>query len=51
MSGVLDPFRFVLIAVAGWMNQHQLKAHCAKELTRSYCIITVNEATKVSATD
>jgi hypothetical protein len=20
---VLDPFRFVLIAVAGWMNQHQ----------------------------
>ena len=30
MSGhiarVLDPFRFVLIAVAGWMNQHQLQA-------------------------
>ena len=25
MSGVLDPFRFVLIAVAGWMNQHQLQ--------------------------
>jgi len=24
MSGVLDPFRFVLIAVAGWMNQRQL---------------------------
>src|SRR5579863_7841720 len=23
MSRVLDPFRFVLIAVAGWMNQHQ----------------------------
>jgi putative transposase len=22
---VLDPFRFVLIAVAGWMNQHQLQ--------------------------
>jgi hypothetical protein len=21
---VLDPFRFLLIAVAGWMNQHQL---------------------------
>jgi hypothetical protein len=21
MSGVLDPFRFMLIAVAGWMNQ------------------------------
>ena len=21
----LDPFRFVLIAVAGWMNQHQLQ--------------------------
>ena len=25
MSRALDPFRFVLIAVAGWMNQHQLK--------------------------
>src|SRR5258707_2658769 len=25
MSGVLDPFRFVLIAVAGWMNQRQLQ--------------------------
>jgi hypothetical protein len=25
MSGVLDPFRFVLIAIAGWMNQHQLQ--------------------------
>src|SRR6516162_7812442 len=24
MSGVLDPFRFMLIAVAGWMNQGQL---------------------------
>ena len=24
MPRVLDPFRFVLIAVAGWMNQHQL---------------------------
>jgi putative transposase len=24
MSRTLDPFRFVLIAVAGWMNQHQL---------------------------
>jgi hypothetical protein len=24
MSKPLDPFRFVLIAVAGWMNQHQL---------------------------
>ena len=23
MPRVLDPFRFVLIAVAGWMNQHQ----------------------------
>src|SRR3954452_18556379 len=22
----LDPFRFLLIAVAGWMNQHQLQA-------------------------
>jgi hypothetical protein len=21
----LDPFRFLLIAVAGWMNQHQLQ--------------------------
>src|SRR5262249_18956839 len=25
MSGVLDPFRFVFIAVAGWMNQRQLQ--------------------------
>jgi len=25
MSGVLDPFRFVLIVVAGWMNQRQLQ--------------------------
>src|SRR6202140_2009548 len=25
MSIFLDPFRFVLIAVAGWMNQHQLQ--------------------------
>src|SRR5258707_12949975 len=25
MARVLDPFRFVLIAVAGWMNQHQLQ--------------------------
>ena len=25
MSGVLDPFRFLLIAVAGWMNQRQLQ--------------------------
>src|SRR5262244_2910844 len=26
MPRVLDPFRFLLIAVAGWMNQHQLQA-------------------------
>jgi len=26
MSSVLDPFRFVLVAVAGWMNQQQLHA-------------------------
>ena len=25
MLKVLDPFRFLLIAVAGWMNQHQLQ--------------------------
>src|SRR5688572_26903339 len=25
MLRVLDPFRFVLIAVAGWMNQRQLQ--------------------------
>src|SRR6267378_3214523 len=25
MSRVLDPFRFVLVAVAGWMNQRQLQ--------------------------
>ena len=26
MPRVLDPFRFVLVAVAGWMNQRQLPA-------------------------
>src|SRR6187402_1268442 len=26
MPRALDPFRFLLIAVAGWMNQHQLIA-------------------------
>jgi len=26
MPAVLDPFRFVLVAVAGWMNQRQLHA-------------------------
>ena len=25
MPRVLDPFRFVLMAVAGWMNQRQLQ--------------------------
>jgi len=25
MPRVLDPFRFVVIAVAGWMNQRQLQ--------------------------
>src|SRR5882757_9992704 len=25
MSGVLDPFRFAVIAFAGWMNQRQLQ--------------------------
>src|SRR6266566_8680124 len=25
MPRVLDPFRFLLIALAGWMNQHQLQ--------------------------
>ena len=25
MSNVLDPFRFFLVAVAGWMNQRQLQ--------------------------
>ena len=25
MPRVLDPFRFLLIAVAGWMNQRQLQ--------------------------
>ena len=24
MSKLLDPFRFLLVAVAGWMNQRQL---------------------------
>jgi hypothetical protein len=26
MSRVLDPFQFVLVAVAGWMNQRELQA-------------------------
>src|SRR5687768_5978127 len=26
MPAVFDPFRFVLVAVAGWMNQRQLEA-------------------------
>jgi hypothetical protein len=26
MSRALDPFRFVLISLAGWMNQRQLHA-------------------------
>ena len=26
MPRVLDPFLFVLIAAAGWINQHQLQA-------------------------
>src|SRR5499426_4642552 len=26
MQRVLDPFRFVLIALSGWMNQRQLQA-------------------------
>ena len=31
----LDPFRFVLIAVAGWMNQCQLQAiDCLREENR-----------------
>jgi hypothetical protein len=25
MPRVLDPFRFVLTAIGGWMNQHQLQ--------------------------
>ena len=25
MSKLLDPFRFLLVTVAGWMNQHQLQ--------------------------
>ena len=25
MPRVLDPFRFVLISIAGWMNQRQLQ--------------------------
>jgi putative transposase len=35
MPRVLDPFRFVLIAVAGWMNQHQLQViHYLREENR-----------------
>jgi hypothetical protein len=28
MSAFLDPFRFLLISLAGWMNQRQLDAIC-----------------------
>src|SRR5215471_8157794 len=24
MAGVLDPFKFIVIALSGWINQHQL---------------------------
>ena len=35
MRSVLDPFRFVLIAVAGWMNQRQLEViDCLREENR-----------------
>ena len=37
MSGVLDPFRFVLIAVAGWMNQRQLQV--IDYLREVYCVL------------
>jgi hypothetical protein len=26
MAKLLDPFRFLLTSLAGWMNQHHLKA-------------------------
>jgi hypothetical protein len=25
MSRTLDPFRFLLVSIAGWMNQHQVQ--------------------------
>lgn len=35
MPRLLDPFRFVLIAVAGWMNQRQLHViDCLREENR-----------------
>jgi hypothetical protein len=35
MCGVLDPFRFVLISIAGWMNQQQQQAiDCLREENR-----------------
>jgi hypothetical protein len=35
MTRSLDPFRFVLIAVSGWMNQQQLELiHCLREENR-----------------
>ena len=35
MPRVLDPLRFVLIAVAGWMNQRQLQViHYLREENR-----------------
>src|SRR5438034_5233609 len=39
MPRVLDPFRFVLIAVAGWMNQHQLDRKSTR-LNSSHTVIS-----------
>jgi hypothetical protein len=34
MPRVLDPFRFLLVAVAGWMNQHQIVIDYLREENR-----------------
>ena len=40
MLSVLDPFRFVLIAVAGWMNQRQLQMiDYLREIGRPFLVV------------
>jgi len=39
MSAVLDPFRFVVITVAGWMNQRQLSADHSTDESPGNCRI------------
>jgi len=38
---ILDPFRFMLMAVCGWMNQQQLIAACLTRTRAGKCRISV----------